>query len=127
MAGVHEMILKLPKGYDTEIGFDGSILSGGQRQRIALARTLFGDPKILILDEPNSNLDVVGEAALAMALNLAKEKKITCIVVSHRTSILNIADKIMVLQDGAVVKFGGKEEVVNPIKNTTEALVMAGA
>ena len=127
MAGVHEMILKLPKGYDTEIGFDGSMLSGGQRQRIALARTLFGDPKILILDEPNSNLDVLGESALAMALNLAKEKKITCIVVSHKTNILNIADKIMVLQDGAVLKFGGKDEIVNPSKNTTEALVMASA
>lgn len=118
IAGVHEMILKLPKAYDTEIGFDGSMLSGGQRQRIALARTFFGTPKILVLDEPNSNLDGVGEAALANALNIAKEKKITCIVVSHRNSILNIADKIMVLQDGAMVKFGTREEVVAPIKST---------
>lgn len=124
IAGVHEMILRLPKAYDTEIGFDGAMLSGGQRQRIALARTLFGNPKILILDEPNSNLDTAGESALAMALSLAKEKKITCIVVSHRNSILSIADKIMILQDGAMVKFGTKEEIMRPIQ-PTEALSMA--
>lgn len=127
MAGVHEMILKLPKAYDTEIGFDGSILSGGQRQRIALARALFGDPKILILDEPNSNLDLSGEAALTIALNLAKQKKITSIVISHKNSILNVADKIMVLQDGAILKFSTKEELLNRTKNTTETRVMANS
>lgn len=115
IAGVHEMILKLPKAYDTEIGFDGSILSGGQRQRIALARAFFGNPKILILDEPNSNLDNIGEAALASALNIAKAKRITTIVVSHKNSILNIADKILILQDGSVVQFGTKESMMKPM------------
>lgn len=124
MAGVHDMILKLPRAYDTEIGFDGSILSGGQRQRIALARALFGNPKILILDEPNSNLDSIGEAALATALNIAKANKTTCIVVSHKNSLLTIADKILILQDGALVKFGSKEEVIGGIK-PVESLSMA--
>lgn len=110
MAGVHEMILQLPKGYDTDIGFDGSMLSGGQRQRIALARALFGNPKILILDEPNSNLDSFGECALAAALSIAKTKKITCIVISHKTSILNLTDKIIILQNGSIAKIGKKEE-----------------
>lgn len=126
MAGVHEMILRLPKAYDTEIGFDGSILSGGQRQRIALARSLFGSPKILILDEPNSHLDGAGEAALAMALSMAKERKVTCIVISHKNSVLNIADKIMILQDGVAIRYGSKEEIMAPI-NQSEAVLLANA
>lgn len=123
MAGVHEMILKLPKGYDTEIGFDGSVLSGGQRQRIALARTLFGNPKILILDEPNSHLDHFGESALLSALKIAKARMITCIIISHKTNILNIADKIMILQDGIVVRFGSREEVMQPINRNEATLI----
>ncbi len=121
MAGVHEMILQLPKGYDTEIGFDGSMLSGGQRQRLALARALFGNPKILILDEPNSNLDNFGESALASALQIAKSKKMTCIVISHKTSILNLSDKIMIVQNGSIAKFGKKEEFMQPA-NTTQTI-----
>jgi PrtD family type I secretion system ABC transporter len=113
IAGVHEMILRLPKGYDTEIGFDGSSLSGGQRQRIGLARAFYGNPKILLLDEPNSNLDSLGEAALSTAIAVAKENKITSIVISHRTSILNIADKIMIMKDGMIATYGSKKEVMD--------------
>jgi PrtD family type I secretion system ABC transporter len=125
IAGVHEMILRLPKGYDTEIGFDGSILSGGQKQRIALARALFGNPKLMILDEPNSNLDSLGESALATALEVAKEKRITCIIISHRTTILNIADKIMIMKDGAVATYGSKKEVMEQM-NQLKAVPVKG-
>lgn len=111
-AGIHEIILKLPAAYDTEIGFDGSILSGGQRQRMALARALFGNPPILILDEPNSNLDNAGESALALALTAARESGVACIVISHRTGILNIADYIMVMQEGSIVRYGKREEIM---------------
>jgi len=115
LAGVHDMILGLANGYDTEIGVEGSGLSGGQRQRIALARALFGSPKFLVLDEPNSNLDSKGEEALGMALEVAKERGITTIVVSHRPNIMNYADKILILQDGVVVNFGKKDDVLKEI------------
>ncbi|AIF80898.1 alkaline protease secretion ATP-binding protein AprD [endosymbiont of Acanthamoeba sp. UWC8] len=120
ITGVHEMILRLPKGYDTEIGFDGSMLSGGQRQRIALARAFYGNPKILLLDEPNSNLDSVGEAALATAIDVAKDRNITCIIISHRTSILNVADKIMILKDGVIATFGSKKEVMDQMNQASQ-------
>lgn len=112
-AGIHEMILKLPKGYDTEIGFEGSMLSGGQKQRIALARAFYGQPRVLVLDEPNSNLDTIGETALSAALMDAKTRGVTCILVSHRPNLLNIADKVMVLQEGMVATFGSKDEVLS--------------
>lgn len=118
LAGVHDMILGLANGYDTEIGLEGSGLSGGQRQRIALARALFGSPKILILDEPNSNLDSKGEEALGMALEIAKEKKITTIVISHRPNVINYADKLLILQDGVVVSFGKKEDVLKEMNKS---------
>jgi PrtD family type I secretion system ABC transporter len=111
LAGVHEMILQLPKGYDTEIGFDGSILSGGQKQRIGLARAFFGRPKIIVLDEPNANLDALGEAALNEALQQAKAAGITTIIISHRTQVLALADKIMIVKNGAVEMFGSTEEI----------------
>lgn len=112
IAGVHELILKLPKGYDTEIGADGGMLSGGQKQRIALARAFYGDPRILVLDEPNSNLDTVGESALATAIEVAKGQKITCVIVSHRTNLLNLADRIMVMKEGMIATYGTKQEVL---------------
>lgn len=111
LAGAHEMIMRLPSGYDTDIGPAGSNLSGGQRQRVGLARSFYGSPKMLILDEPNANLDQAGEAALAEALIQAKNLKMTVIVISHRPSILSIVDKILVLQNGTVKAYGTQSEV----------------
>ena len=116
LAGIHEMILRLPEGYDTNIGFDGSMLSGGQRQRIGLARTFYGIPKFIVLDEPNASLDSQGEEALMTALSVAKEKGITTIIISHKNSILSVVDKILIMKDGTIVSFGPKEEVLSKIK-----------
>ncbi len=99
---VHEIILSLPQGYETQIEKDASNLSAGQRQRIALARAYFGDVKFVVLDEPNSNLDTEGEAALNKAILRAKERKITTIIITHRTSVAAVCDKIMVFKDGEV-------------------------
>lgn len=116
LAGIHDMILQLPKAYETEIGPDGSVLSGGQKQRLGLARAFYGSPKLLVLDEPNASLDAVGEQALASAIEFAKEEKITTILISHRPSILNLADKIMVVKDGVMVAFGAKSELINQVQ-----------
>jgi ATP-binding cassette subfamily C protein len=112
MAGVHDMILRLPNGYETDIGLGGSMLSAGQRQRIALARAFYGHPKFLVLDEPNANLDELGEMALVQAIQNAKANKITTIIISHRPSILSSVDKILILQEGTVVAFGPRNEIL---------------
>ncbi len=111
-AGVHEMILGLADGYDTRIGDGGRSLSGGQRQRIALARALYGEPALVVLDEPNSNLDTTGEQALVEAVRACKQRGATTVVVTHRLSILGIVDKILVLNKGEVELFGRREEVM---------------
>ena len=112
MAGVHEMILHLPEGYDTLIGAAGNNLSGGQRQRIGLARALYGRPKLVVLDEPNSNLDDQGEMALANAIAQLKEKKATIIIVTHRHNVLGQLNKLLVLQEGLLSLYGERDAVL---------------
>ncbi|MBF97274.1 MAG: type I secretion system permease/ATPase [Pelagibacterales bacterium] len=114
-AGVHDLVLKLPDGYDTQIGSGGYALSGGQRQRIALARALYRQPKILVLDEPNSSLDSAGEKALAESIKSVKDKGTTVVVVSHRPSLLSVVDKIAVLKDGALVRFDERDLVLSEL------------
>ena len=116
LAGVHEMVLQLPEGYDSRVGAGGGVLSGGQRQRIGLARAVYGDPKLVVLDEPNSNLDDVGDAALTAALAKLKGKGVTLIVISHRTAILSSVEKLMVLQEGMIADFGDTAEVVERLQ-----------
>jgi ATP-binding cassette subfamily C protein len=123
MCGGHEIILRFPNGYNTDIGSGGANLSGGQRQRIGLARAFYGNPKLVVLDEPNANLDEAGELALAGALKAAKAKGIAVIVISHRPSILSEVDKIMVIQDGAVASFGTKEEVQGRIQMLKNGMI----
>ncbi len=112
IAGVHDMILHLPKGYDTPIGAGGATLSGGQRQRIGLARALYDFPKIVVLDEPNSNLDDIGEQALVNAILYLKQKGTTVILITHRPAILNITDKIALLVDGTLKMYGPSADVI---------------
>lgn len=111
-AGVHEMIGRLPKGYETPLLDAGARLSGGQRQRIALARAVFGTPKLLVLDEPNSSLDADGEAALIEAVESARASGAAVLVVAQRMSILNKADRLLLLREGTAAQYGGKAEVL---------------
>jgi ATP-binding cassette subfamily C protein len=114
-AGVHELIGGLPHGYATRLGTGGVQLSGGQRQRVALARALFGCPRLLVLDEPNSNLDAEGEAALVAAIEAARFRGATVVVIAQRMSILNRADHLLMLQDGVMARFGSREEVMQTL------------
>lgn len=116
MAGVHDMILHFPQGYETPIGVEGGFLSGGQRQRIGLARALYGDPMLIVLDEPNSNLDEMGEAALVKAIQALKAMQRTVVVVTHRTSIVSVVDKLLMLRDGTVQLFGPTAEVLAALR-----------
>jgi ATP-binding cassette subfamily C protein/ATP-binding cassette subfamily C exporter for protease/lipase/ATP-binding cassette subfamily C protein EexD len=111
-AGGHEMILRLPAGYATEIGPQGAVLSGGQRQWIGLARAMFGDPCLIVLDEPNASLDQAGEAALVEAIGRLKAHRTTVILVAHRPSLLVDVDKLLVMRDGAGVLFGPRDEIL---------------
>ena len=115
LADVHELIASFPQGYETYVAADGAPLSGGQKQRIALARAFFGSPKMVVLDEPNSNLDAPGEAALAKALMHAKKENITVITITQRPSLLNVVDKILVLNNGSVSMFGKRGEVMEAL------------
>ena len=122
LAGLHEMILKMPKGYDTYIGDNGEVLSGGQRQRIGLARALYGDPKLLVLDEPNASLDNEGEAALLQAVAHLKTLGATVVLITHKVSLLAGVDKLMIMQDGALAAFGPREEVLLALQQKQQQL-----
>jgi PrtD family type I secretion system ABC transporter len=111
-ANAHEMILALPQGYDTAVGEGGMLLSAGQRQRLALARALYGNPRLVVLDEPNSNLDSKGEAALADCIRQLKAEGVTLVAITHRLPLVSAADKVMVLMNGVIEKFGTLAEVM---------------
>lgn len=111
LAGVHEMVQHMPNGYDTQIGEGGHALSGGQRQRVGLARALFGKPAIVVLDEPNANLDSTGESALVAAIRYLKQAGSTVIFVTHKTNMLTLADKVLLMEQGAVRLYGERDEV----------------
>jgi ATP-binding cassette subfamily C protein EexD len=121
LSGVHEMILLLPQGYDTVIGGAGGVLSGGQRQRIGLARAVYGSPKLVVLDEPNSNLDDQGEKELVEAINRIKQMGSTVVVITHRTMVLQCVDKILVLKDGLAAAFGPKDQVLASLRAPAKA------
>ncbi|WP_404303106.1 type I secretion system permease/ATPase [Alicycliphilus denitrificans] len=115
-AGLHEMILRFPKGYDTSIGEAGGLLSGGQRQRIGLARAVYGNPRLVVLDEPNANLDDVGEAALVRAVQILKAQGSTVVLVTHRPGILAVADRVMVLSNGVLQADGPRDAVLTALR-----------
>ena len=124
--GLHEFILQLPQGYDNPVGSDGAMLSGGQRQRVGLARAIYGDPVFVVLDEPNSSLDEAGDAALASAITELKARGTTFVVMTHRTSVLAVADKMLLLRDGQQQAFGARDEVIAAI-NKANAQAQAAA
>ena len=126
LSHTHNLILNLPKSYETDIGSWGSSISAGQRQRIGLARAFYGNPKLVILDEPNSNLDQEGEIALAMTLKQAKKQKITTIVISHRQNILQAVEKILVVHNGEAKIFGKRDEVLKKLQEIDKKPTIKG-
>ena len=122
-ANAHEMILTLAQGYDTQVGEQGARLSPGQRQRIALARALYGNPRLVVLDEPNSNLDGAGEIALAQALSTLRSEGVTSVVVTHRPSLIAHVDKILILDAGRVQQYGPASEVMKAMQRQAQAIV----
>jgi len=117
--GTHEMILRLPNGYDTILGWGGRGLSAGQAQRVAMARALFGSPSLLILDEPNAHLDAEGETALVETLKASKDRGAAVMVIAHRMGIMSVVDKIMVINNGRIEAYGPRDEILEKLKGTT--------
>ncbi|MBP6012562.1 MAG: type I secretion system permease/ATPase [Alphaproteobacteria bacterium] len=120
IAGAHEFILGLPNGYDTVIGERGKLLSGGQRQRVGLARAIYGNTKVVVLDEPNANLDATGEAELRRAVEFLKKQGRTVVIVTHRPAILPVADKLAVLRNGELMFFGPRDEVLASLNRAAQ-------
>jgi ATP-binding cassette subfamily C exporter for protease/lipase len=118
--GVHEIILQFPQGYDTPLGDGGSGLSGGQKQRIGLARAMYGDPALLVLDEPNSNLDEVGEQALVAALIDFRKRGKTLVLITHRSSAIGVTNKLLLLRDGAAQMFGPTAQVLTDLAKAAQ-------
>ncbi len=112
LAGVHEMVLRLPDGYETQVGDGGAVLSGGYRQRLGLARAVYGNPSLVVLDEPSSNLDSDGDTALLSCITELKKRGTTVVMISHRPNTLGVADKLLVLKDGVAELFGPRDEVI---------------
>ncbi len=125
-AGVHDLILTLPEGYETNIGDGGKALSGGQRQRVALARALYGDPPLMVLDEPNANLDARGEQLLAEAIIRMRDAGQTVVIITHRPALLSAVNKLLLLRDGKVEAFGTREEVVKRLGRTRAGDLLRG-
>ena len=119
-AGVHEMILHLPKGYDTLLGDGGAGLSGGQKQRLGLARAMYDDPSLLVLDEPNSNLDDVGEQALLIAINDLRQRGKTIVLITHRQSVLAATTKLLLLRDGVAQAFGPRDQALQALNQAVQ-------
>ncbi|MCB4812294.1 type I secretion system permease/ATPase [Methylovorus menthalis] len=130
LVGAHDFILRLPQGYDTEIGEGGRLLSSGQRQLVGLARALFGTPKLVVLDEPNANLDGPSELAFMRMIREVKARKITLVIVSHKPSVLRDVDKLLVLEQGRQVNFGRRDDIMHntvPSDNTGQVALVKGA
>jgi ABC-type protease/lipase transport system fused ATPase/permease subunit len=127
MAGVHDMVQAMPAGYNTQIGEGGFALSGGQRQRVGLARALYGRPAYIILDEPNASLDADGEAALLSAIQQLRQDGSTVVLITHKTNILAIVDKILVLSHGQVAGLGSRDEMLAKLLGPRLAPVPAAA
>ncbi|MCP3459193.1 type I secretion system permease/ATPase [Bradyrhizobium sp. CCGUVB23] len=127
MAEVHEMIVRLPEGYDTQVGEGGAILSGGYRQRIGLARAVYGNPSLVVLDEPSSNLDAEGDAALADCIMALKERGTTVIIISHRPVTISVVDKILMLREGVAEMFGPRSEILARLTRPVPVHAVQGA
>jgi ATP-binding cassette subfamily C exporter for protease/lipase len=121
LVGVHELIMSLPEGYNSPVGRDGAVLSGGQRQRVGLARALYGKPVFVVLDEPNSSLDEAGDAALAHAISTLKQLGTTFVVMTHRTSVLGVVDKMLVMREGVQQAFGPRDEVLAALQQKVKS------
>ena len=125
LVGLHELIMSMPQGYNSPIGRDGAMLSGGQRQRVGLARALYGKPVFVVLDEPNSSLDEAGDMALANAIAALKQLGTTFVVMTHRTSVLGVADKMLIMRDGAQQAFGPRDEVLAALQKAQQPASVA--